>query len=159
MPTPDSLFLNLLPHFDEQIFQELPEEECVGNLFLSPYIFKKNFILPWYFLAGSKISGSKSFQMFAGGSPTVFLGHFRCRGSAFIYKSHGIFPLSSVSWFLSLVLCGLFPSGNSRLPLFRDPFLLISSSMLLIFRRPFFFPFLIVLTRTSNVPTVSMQAN
>lgn len=77
--------------------------------------------------------------MFGGGSPTVFLGHFRCRGSAFIYKSHGIFPLSSVSWFLSLVLCGLLPSGNSRLPLFRDPFLLISSSMLLIFRRPFFY--------------------
>lgn len=81
----------------------------------------------------------QSNQIFGGGSPTVFLGHFHSRGNAFIYKSHGIFPLSSVSWFLSLVLCGLFPSGNSRLPLFRDPFLLISSSILLIFRHPFFY--------------------
>lgn len=55
----NSLFFNLLPHFDEQIFQELPEKEYVGILVLSPHIFENNFILPRYFLAGSKIPGWK----------------------------------------------------------------------------------------------------
>lgn len=82
-------------------------------------------------------------------------------GMLLFYKSHGIFPLSSVSWFLSLVLYGLFPSGNSRLPLFRDPFLLISSSVLLIFRCTFFIlwtPLFSLMGQCCGYSTVCSQA-